>query len=128
MGYTELSATYFAQARGIADSSNMLPYFAGTGPTVARCYPDKVLASAYIRNVEMIASLIGILVIGFVAGLCVPRLPLEVPRRDFELYSWIAAFQAGELVGGKQTNEISKNMELQAIQDQVGELRFRFAH
>ena len=35
-GYTELSEVYYAKARALADAGNVLPYFAGSGLTVAR--------------------------------------------------------------------------------------------
>ena len=47
----------------------------------------------------MLVYLSVVLLVGLFAGLFVPRLPLGMPRRGFELYTWMAAFQAGEWVG-----------------------------
>ncbi|TFK74366.1 hypothetical protein BDN72DRAFT_833278 [Pluteus cervinus] len=126
VGYTELSPDFFGQARALADASNMLPYFAGSGLTVARVYPDKIIATAAVRNIEMIAVLVFVLLLGVMAGLFVPKLPLSVPRRGFEVFSWMAAFQADELLGERPDAGLARNMELNDIQERVGELRFRY--
>ncbi|KAF8883443.1 hypothetical protein BD779DRAFT_1802002 [Infundibulicybe gibba] len=115
-GYTELSPEAFAQARAQADASNVLPYFAGTGPVVARSYPDRVMSSAAIQPIEMAIALGAIFILGWVAGMFVPKLPLGVPRRGFELYSWLAAFHADELVGERGPG-LARNMELADIQE-----------
>lgn len=124
-GYIELSPEYFAKARALADASNILPYFAGTGDALARCYPDRVLSSAHINPIQMAIALLSVLFVGIIAGMFVPRLPLSVPRRGFELYSWLAAFHADELVG-ERTSGISRHMELEEIEGQLGELKFRY--
>lgn len=126
-GYTELSASHFAQARALADASNLLPYFAGTGASLARCYPDRVLSSASVHPVLMITALGCVLVIGLICGFFVPKLPLDVPKRGFDLYSWLAAFQADELVGDRMSG-LPKNLELREIQSQLGDLKFRYSH
>lgn len=74
----------------------------------------------------MVGALAAVLAIGLIAGLFVPKLPLDVPRRGFELYSWLAAFQADELVGDT-VNGLPKNMDLREIHDQLGDLKFRYA-
>ncbi|KAF8883434.1 hypothetical protein BD779DRAFT_1443935 [Infundibulicybe gibba] len=126
-GYTELSPEAFAQARAQADASNVLPYFAGTGPVVARSYPDRVMSSASIQPIEMAIALGAIFILGWVAGMFVPKLPLGVPRRGFELYSWLAAFHADELVGERGPG-LARNMELADIQERVGGLKFRYVN
>ncbi|KAF8890375.1 hypothetical protein BD779DRAFT_1610820 [Infundibulicybe gibba] len=114
-GYTELSPEAFAQARAQADASNVLPYFAGTGPVVARSYPDRVISSATIQPIEMVIALGAIFIIGWVA------------ECFFELYSWLAAFHADELVGERGPG-LAKNMELADIQERVGGLKFRYVN
>ncbi|KAF9448455.1 hypothetical protein P691DRAFT_775370 [Macrolepiota fuliginosa MF-IS2] len=153
-GYTSLSASLFEQARGLADANNMLPYFAGSGSILARTYPDRLLASAYIVREQMIIALAVIFVLGLMAAFSVPRLPLDVPRRGFGLYSWVAAFYADELVGvgkgvpgaaggtGKADHQsggagleggpgpiglpIGRRMEIEEIEQRVGDVRFRY--
>lgn len=120
----------------------MLPYFAGTGSIVARIYPDRVVASASIQPVYMVTTLVVLFVLGFIAALFVPRLPLNAPRRGFELYSWVAAFYADELVGvgksgaipGEQMQgapgqvglPIGRRMEIEEIEQHIGDVRFRY--
>ncbi|KAF9464263.1 hypothetical protein BDZ94DRAFT_1289419 [Collybia nuda] len=128
MGYTELSASRFAHARGLADASNVLPYLVGSGDLVTRCYPDQVLSSARIYPLHMCIYLLLVLLLGLVAGFFVPKLPLDIPHRGFELYSWMAAFHADELVGEGREVGITRNMELDEIAGQMGDLRFRYVN
>jgi hypothetical protein len=125
-GYTELSETLFAQARGVADATNLLPYFVGSGDTLARLYPDSVISDASFNPVYVSLYLLGMWILGLLGGLFVPKLPLNVPHRGFELYSWMAAFQADELVGTEGNMGITRNMELHEIAERLGELRFRY--
>jgi hypothetical protein len=66
------------------------------------------------------------LILGLLGGLFVPKLPLDVPHRGFELYSWMAAFHADELVVCERDMEITRNMEVHEIADRLGELKFRY--
>jgi len=120
----------FAQARGRADSTYLLPFFAGSGLIVAQKYQDLVLSNASINTPAMLGYLAFLLLVGLIAGLFVPRLPLGMPRRGFELYTWMAAFQAGELEGeiNEHTgeNEALKHMELDEIERAIGELKVRY--
>ncbi|KAJ3571183.1 hypothetical protein NP233_g3915 [Leucocoprinus birnbaumii] len=138
-GYTSLSAPLFAQAKALADANNILPYFAGTGDLLARVYPDRVVAYASILPLYMIITLVALFFLGLIAALCVPRLPMNVPRRGFELYSWVAAFYADELVGtgkggalpgqsgpGQAGLPIGRRMELEDIEQHIGDVRFRY--
>ncbi|KAK7061328.1 hypothetical protein R3P38DRAFT_3489065, partial [Favolaschia claudopus] len=127
-GYRELSAYFFEQSRGMADASNVLTYFAGSGQAVARVYPDSVLAESRINNFEAAIVIAAIFVLGLVAGLFVPRLPMAVPRRGFELYSWMAAFYGRELELDQvdETDGLKKRVELSDIENRLGELRFRY--
>jgi len=125
-GYTELSPSYFAQARALADAGNILPYFAGTGEVVARCYDDKIRANARIENIILVSGLLGVLAIGLVAALFVPKLPLNVPKRGFELYSWIAAFVGDELVNNAGRPPLERSMPLKDIEERMGNMKFRY--
>jgi hypothetical protein len=73
---------------------NVLPFLVGTGTLVARSYPDQTVASVKFVPWQMVSILSSILVIGLVAGLCVPVLPFEIPRRGFGLYSWVALLKS----------------------------------
>jgi len=124
-GYTRLSEESYAKARALADAGNVLPYFAGSGLVVARRYDDQVVTNAVINNIFMAATILTAFLMGLISALFVPRLPLDVPRRGFDLYSWFSAFYAHELVTERPAG-ISKDMDLKDIQDYTGELKFRY--
>lgn len=123
-GYTQLSADRYAKARALADASNCLPYFAGSGFILARRYPDSVITKTVISNISMAITLVVVLLVGMISAFFVPRLPMGVPRRGFDLYSWISAFHSRELIAERRSG-IDKNMDLEEIVERVGELRFR---
>ncbi|KAJ7672817.1 hypothetical protein B0H17DRAFT_947419 [Mycena rosella] len=127
-GYLELSGSYFAQARAMADASNALSYLAGSGQTVARCYTDNTLSSTQLNVLDAAIVIATVLVLGLVAGFFVPRLPMSVPRRGFELYSWMAAFYSNELVLDRidQSEAMVKQLELQDIQKHMGDVKLRY--
>ena len=124
--YTWLNASDFARVRGVADAGNILPYFSGTGDILARQYQDLVLSKTSVNPLHMGAYLGLILLLGLLAGFFVPKLPLNVPHRGFEVYSWIAAFRADELVEIDGMPGIEKNLELHEIAQQAGDVRFRY--
>ena len=116
---------YYAKARALADAGNVLPYFVGSGPVVARRYRDQVATSAVIDSAIMVPTILAAFFMGLVSALFVPRLPLDVPRRGFDLYSWLSAFYANELVAERPAG-ISKDMDLRDIIDHTSELKFRY--
>ncbi|KAL0571126.1 hypothetical protein V5O48_010834 [Marasmius crinis-equi] len=124
--YTELCAECFGKAKAKSDSANMLPYFAGSGDAVAWAFSDQVLATARLEKVFAAALLGGILIMGLLAGFFVPKLPMDVPRRSFTLYSWLTAFQAGELVGDRPPITRGQ-MHLDDIEKEYGDLKFRYS-
>ncbi|KDQ65143.1 hypothetical protein JAAARDRAFT_168055 [Jaapia argillacea MUCL 33604] len=124
-GYTELSASHFADARAHADAANVLPFLAGSGAVVAHSYTDLTLASASIVDYQLCIVLIFVLVIGCIGGLFVPKLPFGIPRRGFTLYSWIAAFQGQELVGDA-AGALDRKMDLEEIRRQVGDRKLKY--
>ena len=115
---------YYAKARALADASNVLPYFAGSGLIVARRYHDQQVTSPVINNIPMCMTILAVFLMGLISALFVPRLPLNAPRRGFDLYSWFSAFYAHELVAERPAG-ISKDMDLRDIIDHTGELKFR---
>ncbi|KAF7301272.1 hypothetical protein MIND_00692000 [Mycena indigotica] len=129
-GYLELSAPFFAQARALADASNVLTYLVGSGQTVARCYPDRITTTVRIATRDAVVVLATVLVLGLLAGLFVPRLPFAIPRRGFGLYSWLAGFYSNELVLGRTearpSEGIPKHLELEEIKRHMGDLKFRY--
>ena len=125
-GYTALSEVYYAKARALADAGNVLPYFAGSGLVVARSYQDQVVTSPVINVIPACMTILAVLLMGLVSALFIPRLPLDVPRRGFDLYSWLSAFYAHELVP-EYPPAINKDMDLKDIIDHTSDLKFRYA-
>jgi hypothetical protein len=110
-----------------------LPFFTGTGPLLVRKYTDHVLSTASFEPGWMVLYLGILLLIGVGAGICVPRLPLGVPRRGFDMYTWMAAFDAKELVPETSAAEREREaipsirgMEPYEIENAMGDLRFRY--
>ena len=124
-GYTELSATYYAASRALADTTNALPYFVGSGLTVARQYPDKMYSSAKPSTLELILTIFSVFLLGLVSALFVPRLPLGLPRRGFDLFSWFFAFHTEELVAERSLN-FGRNLDLRDIVDHSKDVRLYF--
>lgn len=122
-GYTELSGDLFARARAQADATNVLPYFAGSADTLARQYPDLVLAYASIHVLYMVGVLTTVLSVGVIAGFFVPALPFRIPHRGFDIYSWLAVFRANELTHIKG---ITKRMKTKDIAKQVGDSKISY--
>ncbi|PPQ76278.1 hypothetical protein CVT26_009714 [Gymnopilus dilepis] len=125
LGYTHLSATSYATARALADTSNVLPYFTGSGMGVARQYPDRHVANTSIYNLQTASTIVFILCVGLISTLFVPRLPLGVPRRGFDLYSRFSAFYAEELVAERREG-FGRNMKLGEIVERTKDLRFYY--
>ncbi len=116
----------FAQARARADATNVLPYFAGSADTLAYQYPDLVLAYAEIHTLYMVSLLITVLCVGVIAGFFVPTLPSHVPRRGFDVYSWLAAFRDNELIIDTDTKSIRKGMETKEMAKLMGDSRISY--
>ena len=57
-------------------------------------YDDEVLAYATYKLWQLIAPLVLIWILGIVGELFVPTLPLNIPRREFGVYSWLALFKS----------------------------------
>lgn len=125
-GYTELSPESYADVRGKADASNLLPFLSGTQPIVVRTYPDVVLASASFQPAMLVGVLSGTLLLGALAGLFVPALPFDIPRRGFGLFSWVAALQGQELGGELAKGNINRHMDLDELEKTLGEKRVHF--
>ncbi|KAJ1308925.1 hypothetical protein OPQ81_004610 [Rhizoctonia solani] len=96
--YTKLVAAELQDVLGDVDCQHLLPYLVGSQSIVAHVYPDKTLAYTKVYLVWLIVSLIVVLVLGFIVAIFVPRLPLGLPRRDFGVFSWIAAIEGDSLV------------------------------
>ncbi|KAJ3509093.1 hypothetical protein NLJ89_g5402 [Agrocybe chaxingu] len=124
--YTELSTAYYAKARALADAGNVLPYFVGSGMSVARQYHDRQSTTAVVNKLYTLLAFLVVFLMGAISAFFVPRLPLDIPRRGFDLYSWMTAFQAQELVS-ERTSVFGKSMDLRDIKEHAGEIRFRYA-
>jgi hypothetical protein len=93
-GYIELSPDRFAVIRARVDAANVLPYLVGSGQVVAQLYPDQVLAYVTYKQWHLIGLPMLVLILGTIGELFVPKLPLNIPRRGFGVYSWLALLQS----------------------------------
>ena len=95
---------------------------------MAQQYKDLVVSTATVNTPATVGYLMFLLLVGLMAGLFVPRLPLGMPRRGFELYTWMAGFQAGELVINEHAGEETlRHMELEEIEREMGGLKVMYA-
>ncbi|KAG8739102.1 hypothetical protein FRC10_006142 [Ceratobasidium sp. 414] len=97
-GYTKLDPVRTAAAIATADSQNLLPYLAGSQPIVARLYPDKTVAYVKVSKLRLGVLLLNMLLLGYGIAIFVPRLPLGLPRRDFGVFSWLAAIEGDAIL------------------------------
>jgi len=125
-GYTELSPQFYADVRGKVDASYALPFLSGTHPVIVRAYKDEVLASTSF-NPYILGGVLGIaLVLGALAGLFVPALPFDIPRRGFGFFSWVAVLHGRELGGEFWQDKVDHHMDLDELERTVGEERVHF--
>ncbi|KAF9778318.1 hypothetical protein BJ322DRAFT_492827 [Thelephora terrestris] len=125
-GYIELSPDRFAVIRARVDAANVLPFLAGSGHIVAQSYPDQT--RAYVRYVQwqLIGLPILVLLLGIIGELFVPTLPLDIPRRGFGVYSWLALFQSQEL-RFEVARDLHKLMTLEELEKKFSDKEVRFA-
>ena len=124
-GYTKLSPQIYADVRGKVDASNVLPYLSGTRPIVVRAYKDVVLASASFKLAILCGVLGTALLLGVLAGLFVPALPFDIPRRGFGLFSWVAVLYGQEL-GGEFLQDVNRHADLNELEETLGEKKVHF--
>ena len=124
--YTELSPQFYADVRGKVDASNVLPFLSGTRPIVVRAYKDAVLASASFNPYILCGVLGAALLLGVLAGLFVPALPLDIPWRGFGLFSWVAVLRGQELGGEFWQDNFNRHMDLKEVEKTLGEKRVHF--
>lgn len=128
-GYTTLNATMFGTARARADAANVLPYLAGRGGLVARAFPDRTVAWARVGSVQLAVVLGVALVLGVIAGLCVPRLPRGVPRRDMSMWGWVAVLTADGLLDethGRGAGVVDRHSEVEEVEKVFGGEKVRY--
>ena len=125
-GYTELSPQIYADVRGKVGASSVLPFLSGTRPIVVRAYKDEFLASASFHPHVLCGVLGVVLLLGALAGLFVPALPLGIPRRGFGLFSWVAVLYGRELGGEFLQDNVNRHMDLDELEKTVGEEKVHF--
>lgn len=115
----------------MADATNVLPFLAGTGAVVARLYPSHIISVASVDTVPMVIANVAILILGLIAGLCVPRLPLAVPRRGFDLMSWLAVLYGDNVVGqlpilpGSHSS-LNQRVAVEDVDRRLGDVRIKY--
>ena len=129
-GYTTLSPSLYESVRGNTDATNALPFLAGSKQIVARRYYDAVLAMASFDPTVAILVLISVLITGVMAGLFVPRLPRDIPRRGFDLLSWLAVLYgdglAEQLPKDVRGGGMGERVDVLDVKDRVGEIKLRY--
>jgi hypothetical protein len=140
-GYTKLNPERVASARAMSDSTNVLPFLAGTKQLIARRFSDRTLAKANLLPWLTLIALGGVWFAGLLAGFTIPRLPLGVPRRGFDLMSWLAVLHGDGMVGnlpekakkeqaGKLNDDgtpsLEEKMPLSEVEKRMGEMRVRY--
>ena len=80
--------------------------------------PAKVVEASKSQKAGLIA--------GLVAGFCTPRLPMRVPRRDFGLYSWLAAMHGDALLHELGNGHVHRGMDIRAVEEKLGDFKARY--
>ncbi|TFK28706.1 hypothetical protein FA15DRAFT_665147 [Coprinopsis marcescibilis] len=125
LGYTRLSPAKYAELKGAFDAANVASHLHGSERVVARWYPDAIRATSGIYY-SIFAPIVGVaFFVGAVTAFCIPTLPANAPRRGFDLYSWVAALNARELLGTRM-GRIQRQMELEAIEQVLVDSRIRY--
>ncbi|CAE6459739.1 unnamed protein product [Rhizoctonia solani] len=125
LGYTRLDPDRVANAIAKSDSQHLLPYLAGTQPVLARSYPDKTVAYIRISKLWLGVSLLVMLLLGYIVAIFVPRLPLGLPRRDFGVYSWLAAIEGDAILAIPAG--VGRYEHLEELQKRGAETKVRYA-
>lgn len=123
--YTKLKSLELQDVLGDTDAQHLLPYLVGSQRIVAHTYLDKTVAYAKVYLVGLIISLIGVLLLGFIVAIFVPRLPLGLPRRDFGVFSWLAAIEGDGLVN--LPAGIGRHERLEELQRKARDVPVRYA-
>ena len=125
----------------MSDSTNVLPFLAGSKQLVARRFAVRTLAKANLLPWLTLTSLGGVWLAGVISGFTVPRLPLGVPPRGFDLMSWLAVLHGDGMVGSvpekvrkaqaEKMNEdgtpkLEEKMSLSELNKTMGEMRVRY--
>ncbi|KAF8876303.1 hypothetical protein CPB84DRAFT_1795912 [Gymnopilus junonius] len=78
-------------------------------------------------SLPMTLTIVTIFLMGSISAFFVSRLPLAVPRRAIDLYSWFSAFYGTghELVADKAT-AFCKDTDFEDIVEYVGDLKVYF--
>ncbi|KDQ10052.1 hypothetical protein BOTBODRAFT_36497 [Botryobasidium botryosum FD-172 SS1] len=122
-GYTKLDPVRVANTLAEGDASNLLPYLVGSASILAHKYPDRTAADTQI-DVCYLFSFIGVvLVMGLVGVMCVPTLPLGLPRRSFSTASLATLRGDGLPSKGDRSWE---EEELEVLEKKLGKSKLRF--
>ncbi|PVF96314.1 hypothetical protein CPB86DRAFT_736976 [Serendipita vermifera] len=124
--FTSLQPEFLEAAMGSADATQLLPYLIGSKSLVAYQYPVKTTAFAHLFVGPTIGSLAVILLVGFAAAFLVPRLPLGIPRRDFSVFTWLAAFEGDGMIHQAVKQNIERNMDLEELRRRYGEQKISY--
>ncbi|KDQ11823.1 hypothetical protein BOTBODRAFT_57228 [Botryobasidium botryosum FD-172 SS1] len=126
--YTKLSPSSMETVIGAWDSSQALPYLIGTGYITAQVRQDRIIATGKVNELYLGLALGLILLVGFIADVCIPRLPDGVPLRDFGMLSAITIARpalhkldptkSGDSVAGRELH-----MPLKELKEEIGAVK-----
>ncbi|KDQ13849.1 hypothetical protein BOTBODRAFT_362460 [Botryobasidium botryosum FD-172 SS1] len=88
-GYASLSPSRMESIIGAWDSSQALPYLVGSGYIAAQASDDQITAVGAVEKRLLALILVGLLLFGVVADVCIPMLPRGMPLRDFSVLASI---------------------------------------
>jgi hypothetical protein len=105
----------------------MLPYLAGSGKLAARTYKSYAEASVRVDLPALLATLGAVLLFGIVAALLTPRLPRDVPRREFGLYSWLTAIHGDHFLHELGNGRLQRGMDIEAVEKALADNHVSYA-
>lgn len=123
----------YESSRGQSLAAYTLPYLAGSKQIVGRKYGDMVVATVTFLPLDAFIAIGAVALSGIVAGLFIPRLPNGVPRRGFDLLTWLTALFADGLAEQlppdfteKRRGYAEEKDDIDEVRELVGDLRLRF--
>jgi hypothetical protein len=125
-GFTFVDSASYSKARGYASASMILPFLSGTGQLIARAYHDRTMATVIVQPIFLIIVLAFILLLGIMAAIFTPTLPQGVPRRGFDVYSWIALLFGDGLIQDVQDLKFERDMDLRELKRQTKNWKVKY--
>jgi hypothetical protein len=75
----------------------------------------------------LLGALGTVLLLGIIAGLCTPRLPRGLPRREFGLYSWLAVIYGDHFLREFGDGRLQHGMDVSTVEKNFADTRVFYA-